>query len=104
MNCIRIYHPSQFRTLPQISHGMSFIKFSEVLVENSDLVRLQDVQLTYDFSRTDHPKLPMEQLRVYLYANNLGLIWKANHSRIDPDFISGIPNPRTLALGLKASF
>jgi hypothetical protein len=75
-----------------------------MLVENGDLVRLQDVQLTYDFSRAAHPKLPMEQLRIYLYANNLGLIWKANHSGIDPDFVSTMPNPRSLALGVKASF
>ena len=82
----------------------NFYENSEVLVENGDLVRLQDVQLTYDFSRAEHPKFPMEQLRIYLYANNLGLIWKANHSGIDPDFVSTMPNPRTLALGVKASF
>jgi hypothetical protein len=81
-----------------------FYENSTVLVENGDQVRLQDVQLTYDISRVGHPKLPMQQLRVYLYANNLGIIWKANHVGIDPDFVSTIPNPRTLALGVKASF
>jgi TonB-linked SusC/RagA family outer membrane protein len=81
-----------------------FYENSEVLVENGDLIRLQDVQLTYDLSRREHPKLPMQQLRVYLYANNLGILWKANHSGIDPDYISSIPNPRTLALGVKAIF
>jgi len=81
-----------------------FFENSEVLVENGGLVRWQDVQLTYDLSRADHPKLPMQQLRVFLYANNLGILWKANHSGIDPDFVSTIPNPRTLALGVKASF
>jgi TonB-linked SusC/RagA family outer membrane protein len=82
----------------------NFYQNSEVLVENGDLIRLQDVQLTYDFSRAAHPKLPMEQLRIYLYANNLGLVWKANHAGIDPDFVSTMPNPRSLALGVKASF
>jgi TonB-linked SusC/RagA family outer membrane protein len=80
-----------------------FYNNSTVLIENGDLVRLQDVQLTYDITRAKHPKLPMD-LRVYLYANNLGIIWKANHAGIDPDFVSTIPNPRTLALGVKASF
>ena len=82
----------------------NFYQNSEVLVENGDVVRLQDVQLTYDLSRAEHPKLPMELLRIYLYANNLGIVWKANHSGIDPDFVSMMPNPRTLALGIKASF
>jgi TonB-linked SusC/RagA family outer membrane protein len=91
-------------TLATIQSRDNFYENSEALVENGDLIRLQDVQLTYDFSRAAHPKLPMEQLRIYLYANNLGLIWKANHSGIDPDFASTPPNPRTLALGVKASF
>lgn len=82
----------------------NFYQYSEVLVENGDLVRLQDVQLTYDLHRTERLKLPMEELRLYLYANNLGILWKANHEGIDPDFISAMPNPRTVALGVKASF
>lgn len=81
-----------------------FYQNSEVLVENGDQVRLQDIQLTYDMNRSQHPKLPMQQLRVYLYANNLGIIWKANHAGIDPDYVSTMPNSRTLALGVKASF
>lgn len=82
----------------------AFYQNSAVLIEKGDQVRLQDVQLTYDLSRVQHPKLPMDQLRIYMYANNLGIIWKANHAGIDPDFVSTIPNPRTLALGIKASF
>jgi TonB-linked SusC/RagA family outer membrane protein len=93
--------------IPNLSSNVprdDFYEFSEVLVANGDLVRLQDVQLTFDLSRTEHPKLPMQQLRLYLYANNLGILWKANRSGIDPDYISTVPNPRTLALGVKASF
>jgi len=82
----------------------NFYQYSEPLVENGDLIRLQDVQFTYDISRIGHPKLPMENLRIYLYGNNLGIIWKANHAGVDPDFVNSIPNPRTLALGIKASF
>lgn len=89
--------------LSAIESRDNFYENSEVLIVSGDLVRLQDVQLTYDFSRQAHPKLPMEQLRIYLYANNLGIIWKANHAGIDPDYISTMPNPRTLALGVKAS-
>ena len=92
--------PNQALNLPRDV----FYQNSEVLIEKGDQFRLQDVQLTYDLSRSKHPKLPMDQLRVYLYANNLGIIWKANHAGIDPDFVSTMPNPRTLALGIKASF
>jgi TonB-linked SusC/RagA family outer membrane protein len=81
-----------------------FYQNSEVLVERGDQIRLQDVQVTCDFSKTMHRWLPMKSLRVYLYANNLGILWKANHAGIDPDFISTMPAPRTLAFGVKASF
>jgi hypothetical protein len=81
-----------------------FYQNSEALIEKGDQVRLQDVQVTFDIHRAAHPKLPAQLLRFYLYANNLGIIWKANHAGVDPDFISTIPNPRTLALGVKASF
>lgn len=81
-----------------------FYQNSAVLIEKGDLIRLQDVQLTYDLTRAGHPKLPVDQLRIYLYANNVGILWKANHAGIDPDFLSSIPNPRTLALGVKATF
>jgi hypothetical protein len=81
-----------------------FYTNSEVLIEKGDQVRLQDVQVTYDITRHAHAKLPVELLRFYLYANNLGILWKANHAGIDPDFISTMPNPRTLALGVKADF
>ncbi len=56
------------------------------------------------FSRADHPKLPMEQLRIYLYANNLGLIWKANHSGIDPDFISSDAESQNAGAGVQSQF
>jgi len=75
-----------------------------VLVERGDQVRLQDIQFSYDLARSAHPKLPARLLRFYLYANNIGIIWKENHSGIDPDFVSTIPNPRTLALGMKVDF
>jgi TonB-linked SusC/RagA family outer membrane protein len=82
----------------------NFYQYSEPLVENGDLIRLQDIQITYDISRVEHPNLPMHDLRIYVYGNNLGIIWKANHVGIDPDFVNSIPNSRTLAVGVKASF
>jgi hypothetical protein len=81
-----------------------FYQSSEVLVERGDHVRLQDLQLSYTLDRSAHPKLPVQGLRLYLYANNLGILWKANHAGIDPDYISSYPQPRTLALGLKIDY
>jgi TonB-linked SusC/RagA family outer membrane protein len=82
----------------------TFYSYSDVLIEKGDHIRLQDLQLSYQFNKNETRWLPMNQFRIYVYANNLGIIWKANHKGIDPDYISSIPNPRTIAAGLKIDF
>jgi TonB-linked SusC/RagA family outer membrane protein len=86
------------------SSRSSFYAYSDVLVEKGDHIRLQDIQLSYQLNKNEIRWLPMNQFRVYMYANNLGILWKANHKGIDPDYISGIPNPRTIAAGVRIDF
>jgi len=81
-----------------------FYQYSTILVEKGDHIRLQDVQLSYDLKRSAYPRLPVSSVRFYLYANNLGILWRANHARVDPDYVTGLPNPRTLAIGMKTDF
>jgi hypothetical protein len=90
------YPPDPFRD--------EFYQNSEVLIVKGDHIRLQDVQLSYDWNKQSHPRLPFQMMRLYLYANNIGILWKANHFGIDPDFVSGMPNPRTLAFGVKIEY
>ena len=78
-----------------------FYADADVLIEKGDLIRLQDLQLYYDWSRKTRSHLPVQSLRLYLYANNLGLLWTANHQGIDPDALATLPNPRTVAIGIK---
>jgi hypothetical protein len=78
-----------------------FYAYSAVLVEKGDLIRLQDIQLYYDLSRKTVSKLPVHTLRVYGYANNIGLLWRANRQGIDPDALNSLPDPRTVAIGLR---
>jgi TonB-linked SusC/RagA family outer membrane protein len=82
----------------------NFYQNSTVLVEKGDHIRLQDVLLSYDIDRAVYKRLPVARIRLYLYANNLGILWKANHAGVDPDNVSGIPNPKTLAIGAKMDF
>lgn len=79
----------------------NFYASSTALVEKGDLIRLQDIQVYYDFTRKAMPKLPVRSLRLYGYANNIGLIWRANRHGIDPDALATLPDVRTLALGIK---
>ena len=87
----------------------NFYKYSEVLVEKADHIRLQDIRLDYNIDKQVWKKLPMDNLQLYIYANNLGILWKANKSGIDPDYNDNfystqIKAPVTVSIGLKTSF
>lgn len=96
--------PSMRYITPTTGSRSKFYEYSDVLVERGDHIRLQDIQLSYQLNKNENRWLPMNQLRVYVYANNMGILWKANHKGIDPDYISGTPNPRTIAAGLRIDF
>ncbi len=85
-----------------------FYSNSEVLVDKGDHIRLQDIQISYDMPKRAIAKLPVQTIRFYLYANNIGILWRANHEGIDPDYsmTTSVPNSQTrsLAIGLKMDF
>lgn len=76
-----------------------FYRSSSVLVDKGDHIRLQDVRLAHRVGDS-FPWKVLKEAEFYLYANNLGMIWKANRFDLDPDF--GELKPlRSLALGLQ---
>ncbi|WP_049815449.1 SusC/RagA family TonB-linked outer membrane protein [Niastella koreensis] len=79
----------------------NFYSYSNILVEKGDHIRLQDIQLSYQLNKSEIRWLPVNQFRIYMYANNLGVLWRANQYGIDPDYITGAIPPRTFAAGLK---
>ncbi len=85
--------------LSNISGRDDFYKYSEVLVEKGDHIRFQDIRLDYVLSEKTS-NWPFRTLGVYFYANNIGLIWKANRQGVDPDF-RNMPLPLTLSLGIR---
>ena len=84
---------------------------SDILVEKADHIRLQDITVSYDFSKNHFAKFPFQSCKIYLVASNVGILWRANHYGIDPDFVpangtigNSFPLPRTIAAGLKIFF
>lgn len=78
---------------------------SDILVEKADHIRLQDIRLSYDISKSDLRKLPFRNVQMYMYVNNIGIIWRANKHGIDPDFGSyDIPSPLSFAIGMNINF
>jgi len=87
-----------------------FYEYSSINVDNGDNIRLQDINLSYDFNKAAYPRLPFNNLRLFLYANNIGILWRANHDGIDPDAVptagsnTTMPNPRSISFGIKGTF
>ncbi|QHS63023.1 SusC/RagA family TonB-linked outer membrane protein [Chitinophaga agri] len=81
-----------------------FYEYSEARVEKGDHIRLQDVRIAYSLNSARMKKAGTADIQLYLYANNLGLIWKANNAGLDPDFVVGYTAPRTVAIGCKVEF
>jgi TonB-linked SusC/RagA family outer membrane protein len=87
-----------------------FYQESSVNVEKGDHIRLQDVSLSYDFDKIKNQGLLFNRLQLFIYGNNLGILWRANHKGLDPDAVPGpgdsstYPNPRSISMGLKGNF
>ncbi len=82
----------------------AFYNGAEVLVEKGDHIRLQDISLSYELDRSILTRLPFSRIKFHLYANNMGVLWRANKKGLDPDYpTGGILAPKTWAFGIKAS-
>jgi len=89
---------------PVNSSRDQFYTFSDILVEKGDQIRLEDISLSYDITKATWKTLPFDEIRIYGYVSNLGLLWKANKSGVDPDYIN-FPNPgKSFALGINLVF
>lgn len=82
-----------------------FYKNSEILTEKGDHIRVQDVSISYVLPQKFTGNLKMQQVRFYLYAKNLGLLWKSSKLDIDPDYYQmDYPAPLRISAGLQVDF
>lgn len=87
---------------PANSARDAFYNNSTLTVEKGAHIRLQDIRLAYEFSKSSKH---FEKLSIYSYMNNLGILWRANKVNLDPDYYSGgFPLPFTVSLGCKLTF
>ena len=85
----------------------AFYSGSSVLVEKGDHIRLQYLNLAYQINQNIWRNAPFKKLEVYANASNLGILWQASQSGIDPDYNLGnntIIPAVNYTLGLKANF
>jgi TonB-dependent starch-binding outer membrane protein SusC len=99
----------QFTSVPSMNFPADdtrdeFYNNSSVLVEKGDNLRLQDVNLTYQFDNKLFKAMPVRDLALNVYLRNPGFIWRATKLNIDPDYAGYTPGTSTLSFGIKANF
>ena len=88
----------------QFTNRDNFYLNSSVLVEKGDHIRLEDISVSYDIDKKKWHKLPFRLIRIYIYASNLGIIWRANKSGTDPYYLDVPSNGKAFSFGLNANF
>jgi TonB-linked SusC/RagA family outer membrane protein len=94
---------------PSNTSRNNFYSYSESLIEKGDHIRLQDLRLGYTIDQRLWKHAPFTNLQLYMYASNLGILWRANHAGIDPDandnfYLNNYPAPFALSFGIRADF
>lgn len=80
-------------------------RFSDYFIENGSYLKLRTLQLGYTFPKNMVSKLMMNNLRLYLSAQNLLTIKSSNFTGMDPENpTTGYPIPLNLTLGLNVEF
>lgn len=89
---------------PNNDERNSFYNASEALVSKGDHIRLQFVNLSYSLNKSQWTKLPVQQVQFFTNASNLGILWRANKYKIDPDYNNSLYPKASFSLGLRADF
>ena len=93
---------------PFNSNRQTFYNNSSALIDKGDNIRLQDISISYDVNKAQLKSFPFDHVQLYLYVNNIGILWRANKDGLDPDLFSGslnaIPLPKSFSIGLRANF
>lgn len=79
-----------------------FYALSDVLIEKADHIRLQFINLSYNL-KNDNNFLP-KNTRFFINVSNLGIVWRSNKFKIDPEYPYSIAPSRTFSFGVSANF
>lgn len=98
----------QFTDVPSMPFPVNtnrddFYNNSEPLALKADHIRFQDLRLAYSVKWNKKPGKE-NNMEIYMYANNLGLLWTANDAGMDPVYADQ-PTPKPAwSVGFRAQF
>ena len=80
----------------------AFYGMAEDHVQKGDHIRFRDIRLSYSFPELKNKAIKGMQL--YVYVDNVGVLWSANDSGYDPQAVPNtgllFPAPRTFSFGI----
>ncbi|TKC10666.1 SusC/RagA family TonB-linked outer membrane protein [Pedobacter polaris] len=85
---------------PSVSNRDNFYNFSEATILKGDHIRLQNIGLGYVFSKQAIKQLSFQNITLRIVANNLGILWRSNTYRLDPDYPMAEPT-KTFSFNLQ---
>lgn len=78
---------------------------SQYLMTKGDHIRLQDIRFSYSIPSAIATRIKLNNLDVFVYGRELGILWRGNRFGIDPDMpYANYPNQRTFSFGLNLGF
>ena len=80
-----------------------FYSNADILVEKADHIRLEDLNLSYDFESAGK-RLFFRHLKLYAYARIGAVLWSANKKGIDPYYINSPRPGKSIAFGMNVNF
>lgn len=82
----------------------NFYLLSEINTFRADHIRLQFINISYEWQNQMRKKFPLQSAKIFINAANLGILWKANNYGLDPDAPNSIPGPFNITIGFTAGF
>lgn len=88
---------------PADSRRDEMYRFAEINVGRADNIRLQYINLAYNFIPRHNMNL-LKNVQLYVNIANIGIVWRANHWKIDPEYQGTLAPQTSYTTGLRANF
>ena len=79
--------------------------YSNSLIARGDHIAIQDINLSYSVMPGNRMSGVFKSARIFLYARNLGFLWKADRNNVDPSMPNArYPQPKQFSAGVQLAF
>ena len=91
--------------VPDVNRDLFYVN-SQALITRADNIRWRDLRVFYNVPKKVWRSLPILNVVVSAYVNNISMVWKANHDGVNPDaaLYGQMPAARAYSLGIQINY